>query len=82
MTQHDYDPVIEAIKEGVLVKVGSIEHPMTADHYIQWIEIINGDYIQRKYLKPGDKPEAMFYLPFSDKLQAREYCNLHGNWKN
>lgn len=75
-------PIIEATDRGVLVKVGSTAHPMAEDHYIQWIEVINGDYIQRKYLKPGDKPEAEFYVPYSDKLVAREYCNKHGNWKS
>lgn len=75
-------PIIEAIEEGIRVTVGSTEHPMTEEHYIQWIEVINGDYIQRKYLKPGDKPIAEFYVPYNDNLIAREYCNLHGNWKN
>jgi len=75
-------PIIEATENGVKVKVGSTDHPMTDDHYIQWIEIINGEYIQRKYLKPGDKPEAEFFVKFSDKLVAREYCNMHGNWKS
>ncbi|MDA3810278.1 MAG: desulfoferrodoxin [Spirochaetaceae bacterium] len=75
-------PIIEKTEKGVLVKVGSTDHPMTEEHYIQWIEIINGDYIQRKYLKPGDKPQAEFCVKYSDKLIAREYCNVHGNWKN
>ena len=75
-------PIIEATEKGVLVKVGSTDHPMAEDHYIQWIEIINGDYIQRKYLKPGDKPQAEFWVKYSDKLVAREYCNMHGNWSS
>lgn len=75
-------PIIEATDNGVKVTVGSTLHPMTEDHYIQWIEVINGDYIQRKYLKPGDQPIAEFFVPFSDTLLAREYCNKHGNWKS
>ena len=75
-------PIIEATDRGVRVKVGSTDHPMVEDHYIQWIEIINGDYIQRKYLKPGDKPEAEFFVKYNDRLVAREYCNMHGNWKS
>jgi superoxide reductase len=73
-------PIIEKIENGIKVIVGSTLHPMTEDHYIEWIEVINGDYIQRKYLKPGEEPVAEFYVPFSDKLIAREYCNKHGNW--
>jgi superoxide reductase len=74
-------PVIEAIDEGVRVTVGSTEHPMTDEHYIEWIEVLNGTYVNRKYLKPGDKPMAEFYVKYSDDLEAREYCNIHGHWK-
>ena len=73
-------PVIEATENGIKVTVGSTLHPMEEKHYIEWIEVINGDYIQRKYLKPGDAPVAEFYVPFSEKLVAREYCNVHGHW--
>ncbi|MCD6287819.1 MAG: desulfoferrodoxin FeS4 iron-binding domain-containing protein, partial [Candidatus Hydrogenedentes bacterium] len=31
-------PVIEKVDGGIKVKVGSVAHPMTADHYIEWIE--------------------------------------------
>lgn len=75
-------PIMEAIEQGTRVTVGSTEHPMTEEHYIEYIEIINGDYIQRKYLKPGDKPMAEFYVPYSDALQARSYCNLHNFWSS
>ncbi len=73
-------PVIQEIDQGIKVVVGSTPHPMEESHYIQWIEVINGDYTQKKYLKPGDKPEAEFYVPYSEKLKAREYCNVHGHW--
>lgn len=74
-------PIAEAHAGGTLVKVGSTAHPMVDDHYIEWIEIINGDYVNRKYLKPGDKPEAEFYVPYADTLILREYCNKHGLWR-
>jgi superoxide reductase len=73
-------PVIEKIDGGVRVKVGSVEHPMLDNHYIQWIEIITDSKVYRKDLKPGDKPEAEF-LVTEEVLAAREYCNLHGQWK-
>ncbi|BAH08393.1 desulfoferrodoxin [Clostridium kluyveri] len=73
-------PVIEEIDGGVVVKVGSVEHPMLPEHYIQWIEVHTENKIYRKYLKPGEKPEATFEL--DEKLvMVREYCNLHGLWK-
>lgn len=74
-------PVIEKIEGGVLVKVGGIEHPMEEKHYIEWIEVHADNKVYRKHLKPGDKPEAIFMLDEEIKF-AREYCNVHGLWKN
>jgi len=73
-------PVIEKTKKGVKVKVGSIPHPMEENHYIQWIELIVDGFSLRKFLKPGKKPEAEFEVK-AEKIEAREYCNLHGLWK-
>lgn len=75
-------PLVEDGSEGVKIVVGSTAHPMTEEHYIEWIEVVNGDYVNRKYLKPGDKPEAEFYVPNKGGLLVRSYCNLHGLWKN
>ena len=74
-------PVLESTSQGSLVRVGSVAHPMTEEHYIQWIEIINGAWVNRCYLKPGDAPQAEFYVPATDKLIVRAYRNLHGLWK-
>ncbi len=79
-TTEKHVPIIEETPEGIRVTVGSTLHPMDEKHFIEWIEVINGDYIQRKYLKPGEKPVAEFFVKYSDKLIAREYCNIHGNW--
>ena len=72
-------PVIEKVEGGVLVKVGSVEHPMLDNHYIEWIEVHTENNVYRKFLKPGEKPEAFFKLD-EEVLFAREYCNLHGLW--
>lgn len=65
----------------VTVKVGSTEHPMIKEHYIQWIYIQTKKGGQRKNLKPNEKPEAKFLLTDDDEiLIAFEYCNLHGLW--
>ena len=75
-------PVIEKIEGGYKVKVGSVEHPSTQAHYIEWIELIclPCGRVQRKHLKPGEKPEAVFETQ-AEKVLAREYCNLHGLWQ-
>ena len=78
-------PVIETIKEGVKVKVGSLPHPMEEKHFISLIQLIDkkGGVVMGKRLKPGDKPEAEFccLAPMSG-LRARIYCNIHGLWTN
>ncbi len=74
-------PVIEKTDNGVLVRVGSVPHPMVEEHYIQWIELITDDKFYRRFLNPGDKPEAEFEVK-TDNLSAREYCNIHGLWKS
>lgn len=73
-------PVIEKTENGVKVKVGSVPHPMEKEHYIEWIEIIADGRTYRKYLNPGDAPEAEFCVT-AESIEAREYCNLHGLWK-
>lgn len=74
-------PVIEKTANGYKVKVGSVEHPMEEKHYIMWISLIADGREYFKHLKPGDKPEAEFCIE-AKSVSAREYCNLHGLWKN
>ena len=73
-------PVIEKTAEGFKVNVGSVTHPMEEKHYIEWIELIADGVAYRKFLNPGDAPEAEFCLDAA-QVTAREYCNLHGLWK-
>jgi superoxide reductase len=73
-------PVIEKTQGGYNVLVGQITHPMEEKHYIQWIELIADDAVYRKFLKPGEVPEAFFAVRASE-VSVREYCNLHGLWK-
>ena len=74
-------PAIEKTEAGIMVKVGSVPHPMEKEHYIEWIELIADGAVYRKFLKPDDKPEAEFCVK-AEKVEAREYCNIHGLWKS
>ncbi|GAG97829.1 unnamed protein product [marine sediment metagenome] len=78
--QEKHLPVIEKMENKVKVKVGSIPHPMEEKHYIEWIELIADGKAYRQFLKPGDTPEAVFDVK-PEKITVREYCNLHGLWK-
>ncbi len=73
-------PVIEETAEGIRVKVGSVPHPMEEKHYIEWIEIITNQGTCKKFLKPGDTPEAEFE-EVQGLQKVREYCNIHNLWK-
>lgn len=71
-------------KEGncVTVKVGSVEHPMAQEHYIEWVSIQTKAGNQRKQLLPGASPEVCFALCEGDEVEAvYAYCNLHGLWQ-
>ena len=75
-------PYIEKRENSIIVKVGqNQEHPMTEEHYIEWIQVIADGSSYRKFLKAGDKPEAEFEIK-ADEIKAREYCNVHGLWTN
>jgi superoxide reductase len=73
-------PVIEKIDGGYKVSVGEVTHPMAEDHFIEFIELIAGATVQRKFLAPGEAPVAEFTTTAED-VQAREHCNKHGLWK-
>lgn len=75
-------PVYEVSGNQVCVIVGSAEHPMAEEHYIQWISLQTKQGNQRKVLKPGQPPKACFALCEGDEVEAvYAYCNLHSLWK-
>lgn len=74
-------PVIAVDGDTVTVSVGEVEHPMTEEHYIQWICLHTEKGLLLKMLAPGDKPEAVFALAGERAIEAYAYCNLHGLWK-
>ena len=75
-------PVIAIDGAKVTVLVGEVAHPMTEEHYIQWIDIQTSNGIQRVELTPSYKPEATFAIDENEDVVAvYEYCNLHGLWK-
>ena len=71
------------VENGIVhVKVGSVEHPMLPEHYIEWVSLQTKQGNQRKELHPGEKPEVCFALCEGDEVEAvYAYCNLHSLWK-
>lgn len=78
--QEKHVPVIEKTANGIKVKVGSVPHPMEEKHFIEWIQIIADGKYCRKFLQPGQAPEAEFDIK-AENISAREFCNVHGLWK-
>lgn len=77
-------PVFEEVGDDFNIKIGSQPHPMTAEHYIQFIEVVSKDgvYIKRKYLNPEDEPLLRLKGYDKGKITAKEYCNIHGLWES
>ena len=73
-------PEVEVNGDVVNVVVGSVEHPMTEAHSIQWIYLETDKGGQVKYLKPDEAPRASFSLNGEKPIAVYEYCNLHGLW--
>ena len=80
--QEKHVPEVKIDGKKIFVKVGSVAHPMTAEHFIQWIYLQTKKGGQFHFFTPGDDPEATFALTEGDApVAAYEYCNLHGLWK-
>jgi superoxide reductase len=74
-------PMVEKTSSGVIVRVGSVDHPMEPEHYIEWVEVTTEHRVYRKQLEPGQEPQAEFFLE-AEHLSVRAYCNVHGLWKS
>lgn len=75
-------PVIEQEGSKITVKVGSIPHPMTEEHYIEWIIIAYNNKTLRAKLNPNTEPKATFDIDEAfDTMEVYAYCNIHGLWK-
>ena len=70
------------VGEGVVeVNVGSVNHPMVEEHWIEWVWLQTSKGGQYKVIQPGQAPEAVFQLERETPVAAYAYCNLHGLWK-
>lgn len=74
-------PVVEKTANGIIVKIGSVPHPMEDKHYIEWVEVRSGNNLYIRGFKPGEKPEAEFCVKDTG-AKVRIYCNVHGLWTN
>ena len=64
----------------VEVQVGEVIHPMTEEHHIAFIAVVQGNKVQRVTLEHTGEPKATFEVA-DGPIEVYEYCNLHGLWK-
>lgn len=75
-------PKVEIEGTHVHVNVGSVDHPMTPEHYIQFICLVKDSGYEIHPLADTNPPSTDFYLGEGEKpVAVYEYCNLHGLWK-
>jgi len=76
-------PIVTKTERGYLVSVGGVPHPMSPEHYIQWIQLEVSGVLHRAQLLPSSEPSFEFEIgDQGDKYLATIYCNLHGLWDN
>lgn len=73
-------PVVTVEDGKVKVNVGSVNHPMAPEHFIEWVYVETEKGGQRKVLNPGDAPVVEFCLGEDKPVAVYAYCNLHGLW--
>lgn len=74
-------PVVSVDGDTVNVVIGSVEHPMSAEHSILWVSVETDKGTHRKYLEVGAEPRVSFKLADEKPVAVYAYCNLHGLWK-
>ncbi|MEG2775335.1 MAG: desulfoferrodoxin family protein [Acetivibrio sp.] len=79
--QEKHLPVVTVDGDMVTVKVGSVPHPMTEEHHIEFIYLQTEQGGQRRCLQTGTEASAVFNLAGDTLLEVFAYCNLHGLWK-
>ena len=81
MAFEKHRPAMSVSGSRVEIKVGSVPHPMTEGHFIQWILLHTDKGIHMRCLEPGDTSGTVFTLQEGEMaLNAYAYCNIHGLW--
>lgn len=76
-------PIVNIEENSLFIQVGEVIHPMTDEHYISAIYVIDdlGNY-EKVVLTPYESPEVSVDInEKAKKVNVYSYCNLHGLWK-
>jgi len=77
--QEKHVPAVSRDGGMLKIKVGSVPHPMTEAHHIDWIAVAEEDRTSRVALPKTGAPEAEFCVG-DGAVTVYAYCNLHGLW--
>ena len=81
--QEKHVPVVTVNRNEVKVEVGSVTHPMTTEHLIEWVAVETEKGYQVQYLSADAAPVCNFVLAEGEKVVGvYAYCNLHGLWQS
>ena len=80
-SEEKHIPTVKVADDMVEVNVGSVDHPMEAVHWIEWVQLVTNKGSYRKHLNPGEAPKVAFLLGEEKPISVYAYCNLHGLWK-
>lgn len=81
--QEKHVPVVVKKCKSVKVSVGSVAHPMSKEHLIEWVALETERGYQVKYFAADGVAECAFTVADGDKAVAvYAYCNLHGLWQS
>lgn len=64
----------------LVVHIGSMPHPMTPEHHIEWVCLENQQGFQLVRLSTQDPPRVEFCSCKDKPVAVYEYCNIHGLW--
>ena len=80
--QEKHIPVYQVKGETITVSVGETEHPMTPEHYIDWVCLETEEGFQLKNLTPSMPPQISFCISKGVNVKAvYAFCNQHSLWK-
>lgn len=74
-------PAVSLEGKKLTAQVGSVLHPMSAEHHIEFVCLQTCCTTHIKRLKVNEEPIVTFECGDETPIAVYEFCNLHGLWK-
>lgn len=73
-------PIYNVNSNEITVTIGSVIHPMSEEHHINWVYLLTDKGVYRHNFEIGASPVTTFIINNEKPLAIYAYCNLHGLW--